>query len=88
MRLLRLKGNYRFKDRCRLFKNIHQMENLIQGQVVVPVAGGGTNKSEYELLTSNSMELMNTSSTDPFNILKLKNANSVVSILKQKVIKH
>lgn len=65
-------------------KNIHQMENLIQGQVVVPVAGGGTNKSEYELLTSNSMELMNTSSTDPFNILKLKNANSVVSILKQK----
>ena len=64
-------------------KNIHQMENLLEGKAVVPVNGGGTNKSEYELLTSNSMELMNTSSADPFNILQLKGANSIVSILKK-----
>lgn len=62
-------------------ENIHQMDHLNLGNVIVPAPGGGTNKSEYELLTSNSMILM--SAGDPFNILNLKNANSIVSVLKQ-----
>ena len=59
------------------------LSNLFIGNAIVPVAGGGTNKSEYELLTGNSMELMNTSSIDPFNIFSMKNSNSLVSVLKQ-----
>jgi len=48
---------------------------------VVPQAGGGTNKTEYELLTSNSMELL--PDVTPFNVLKMSNADSIVSFLKQ-----
>lgn len=48
---------------------------------VVPQAGGGTNKTEYELLTSNSMELL--PDETPFNVIKMSNADSIVSFLKQ-----
>lgn len=48
---------------------------------VVPQAGGGTNKTEYELLTSNSMNLL--PDVTPFNVLKMSNADSIVSFLKQ-----
>lgn len=34
------------------------LENVIRGYVSVPAIGGGTNRSEYELLTSNSLYLM------------------------------
>ena len=44
------------------------------------LVGGGTNSTEYEMLTSNSLILM--PSITPFNWLNLYNANSVVSYLK------
>ena len=48
-----------------------------RGKTVVAGTGGGTNKSEYELLTSNSLELM--PAITPFNYLDFTDANSVVS---------
>lgn len=42
--------------------------------------GGGTNSSEYEMLSSNSLMLM--PSITPFNWLNLHKANSLVSNLK------
>lgn len=50
------------------------------GRAVVAGTGGGTNKSEYELLTSNSLQLM--PAITPFNYLNFDNANSIVSYLK------
>ena len=60
-------------------QNINSMDNLLKGYAVVPVAGGGTNASEYELLTSNSMQLM--PGVTPFNALDLNGSNSIVSHL-------
>ncbi len=51
-----------------------------KGRAVVAGTGGGTNKSEYELLTSNSLQLM--PAITPFNYLDFDNANSVVSYLE------
>lgn len=51
-----------------------------RGRAVVSGTGGGTNKSEYELLTSNSLQLM--PAITPFNYLDFSNANSVVSYAK------
>ncbi len=50
------------------------------GRAVVAGTGGGTNKSEYELLTSNSLQLM--PAITPFNYLNFDNANSVVNYLE------
>lgn len=50
------------------------------GNAVVAGTGGGTNKSEYELLTSNSLQLM--PAITPFNYLNFDNANSIVNYLK------
>lgn len=58
---------------------ISSMENTIKGYVANP--GGGTNPSEYELLTSNSMKLMH--SEIPFNVFNMNDANSIVTHLKQ-----
>jgi len=55
-------------------ENIQTRENTIQGYALNPT--GGTNSSEYELLTSNSLRLIEYS---PFNYLDLQNANSIVS---------
>ncbi len=52
-----------------------------KGRAVVAGTGGGTNKSEYELLTSNSLQLM--PGITPFNYLNFDNANSVVNYLKK-----
>ncbi|MBE7023337.1 MAG: hypothetical protein E7412_02610 [Ruminococcaceae bacterium] len=52
-----------------------------KGKVVVAGTGGGTNKSEYELLTSNSIQLM--PGITPFNYLEFENSNSIVSHLEQ-----
>ncbi len=51
------------------------------GRTVVAGTGGGTNKSEYELLTSNSLELM--PAITPFNYLNFDDANSIVSFAKE-----
>ena len=53
--------------------------DVYTGYGVVPAYGGGTNSSEYELLTSNSMALL--PGVTPFNILDLTHANSIVSHL-------
>ncbi len=50
------------------------------GRAVVAGTGGGTNKSEYELLTSNSLQLM--PAITPFNYLNYDNANSVVNYVE------
>ena len=55
-------------------------DDVYTGYAVVPSYGGGTNSSEYELLTSNSMALL--PGVTPFNILDLTDANSIVSHLK------
>lgn len=65
--------DYPFLDR------IENMDNLLRGYAVVSNAGGGTNNSEYELLTSNSLYLM--PGVTPFNTLDLNGANSIVSHL-------
>lgn len=62
-------------------EHIDEMENTIRGYTVAPEVGGGTNSSEYELLTSNSLQMMQ--GITPFNVLKMKGANSIVFHLKQ-----
>ncbi|MBR4078158.1 MAG: LTA synthase family protein, partial [Oscillospiraceae bacterium] len=54
-------------------------KDIYTGYAVVPAYGGGTNSSEYELLTSNSMALL--PGVTPFNTLDLTQANSIVSHL-------
>ncbi len=51
-----------------------------KGYAVVPIAGGGTNNSEYELLTSNSMTLLNTYS--PYIYLSPDPDSAVTGYLK------
>jgi len=51
-----------------------------KGFAVVPISGGGTNNSEYELLTSNSMSLLNTYS--PYIYLSLSSNDAVTGYLK------
>lgn len=40
------------------FEEFYEMDNAVTGYAVVPNIGGGTNNSEYELLTSHSMRLL------------------------------
>lgn len=47
-----------------------------KGYAAVPIVGGGTNASEYELLTGNAVTLLNT--TTPFNDIDLNNSNNLV----------
>lgn len=56
------------------------LTNAVYGHTVSPHVGGGTNSSEYEMLSSNSMMLM--PSITPFNWLNLYGANSLVSYLE------
>ena len=56
------------------------LENAVYGHTVSPHVGGGTNSSEYEMLSSNSLMLM--PSITPFNWLNLYGANSIVSYTK------
>ncbi|MCM1103014.1 MAG: LTA synthase family protein [Clostridium sp.] len=58
---------------------IHALDNTITGYAVVPSVGGGTNQSEYELLSSNSLYLM--PGITPFNVLDMKGAHTIVSHL-------
>lgn len=61
---------------------IDSLENSVKGYSIVPGSGGGTNRSEYELLTSNSLTLM--PDITPFAFLNLENADSIVSFLEAK----
>lgn len=57
----------------------YNLENSISGYAVCANAGGGTNCSEFELLTSNSLKLA--PSITPFNTVELENIYSVVGHL-------
>lgn len=60
--------------------NYQNMDNAIRGYAAVPNVGGGTNCSEYELLTSNSSLLVN--GYAPFYSMDFSDANSIVRYLK------
>ena len=51
-----------------------------KGYAAVPIIGGGTNASEYELLTGNAVTLLNTST--PFNDLNFNGSRNLVSYLE------
>jgi len=59
---------------------LKNLENSIQGYAVCPGVGGGTNNSEYELLTSNSLVVA--PNITPFNNLVSGQANSIASYAK------
>lgn len=59
---------------------IDSLPQSLKGKTVVAGTGGGTNKSEYEFLTSNSIQLM--PGITPFNYLDFDDSNSIVSYLK------
>ena len=52
-----------------------------KGYASVPMSGGGTNASEYELLTSNSITILNT--TTPFNDMNLEECKNIAEYLKK-----
>ncbi len=58
---------------------INRTENALRGYSMVPMVG--TNLSEYELLTGNSLQLMQ--GITPFNSLDLSGKESMVSVLKR-----
>lgn len=63
-------------------EQFYEIENAVYGHVIVPDIGGGTNDSEFELLTSGSMYLLNHSA--PFNYLRLDaTGNNIVQNLKK-----
>jgi len=60
--------------------NFYNINNTIFQYCIVPDECGGTNRTEYELLTSNSLSMA--SSITPFNSIDFRDANSCVSYLK------
>lgn len=60
---------------------INHMENTLRGYVVEPNISSGTNLSEYEALTGNSLQLMQ--GITPFNSLNMEGASSIVSCLNE-----
>lgn len=64
------------------FNYINGLENTITGYAISPNSGGGTNRSEYELLTSNSLQLA--PNVTPFNVIDMAGANSIVNYLETK----
>ncbi len=61
--------------------NYYKIENAIKGYVVASGEGGGTNRSEYELLTSVSTSLL--PNQTPFQTLDLEGQYSIVSFLEE-----
>lgn len=62
-----------------IMPEINGTVNAVQGYCVVPTVG--TNLSEYELLTGNSLQLMQ--GITPFNSLNMSGSESLVSVLKE-----
>lgn len=60
---------------------IKSMENTLCGYVSEPGIGYGTNLSEYEVLTGNSLQIMQ--GITPFTVLNMEGATSIVSCLKE-----
>ena len=63
------------------FDAILDMKDVFTGWCVIPSIGGGTNQSEYELLTGNSLYLI--PQDTPFNLLDMTGATSIVSVLER-----
>lgn len=63
-----------------VFSAIYDRNDVICGYSVVSMVGGGTNNSEFELLTSNSMRGLSFSA--PFQYLNMKAVDSLVTDLK------
>ena len=64
-----------------LFRNIRDIPGIISGYAAVSGLGGGTNDTEFELLTSNSLSLLNVYA--PFSSMSMAGRSSVVSYLNQ-----
>ena len=64
-----------------LMPRISHMDNLYAGYAVVPNTGGGTNASEYEMLTSNTLETINAPA--PFNLIDMSDSFSAVALFKE-----
>ena len=62
-------------------QGISNLDGAITGYAVVPSIGGGTNKSEYELLTGNSMAPLAQSGA-PFFTVDMSEATSLVTVLE------
>jgi len=62
------------------FAAYSERDDLIRGYATSPVVGGGTNCSEYEFLTGNSLHL--TPGITPFQSLDMQGADGVVSRLE------
>ena len=58
----------------------HSLDSCLKGYACVPISGGGTNDSEYELLTGNSISLLNVYS--PYLNYSFNGYRSVVSYLE------
>lgn len=61
---------------CDYLSDFYSVENAVYGHAVVPDIGGGTNDSEFELLTSKSMYLLNVEA--PFNYVDFSKAESSI----------
>lgn len=70
-----------FKTSEEVHPFLDQLDNCIRGYAVVPGIGGGTNSSEYELLTGNSLQLLQ--GITPFNSLHMDEEATVVTVLKE-----
>ena len=64
-----------------VYRELAQSGNALAGYTLVPDIGGGTNRSEYALLTSNAMELL--PGATPFNSLDLHESGSLASYLAE-----
>ncbi len=62
------------------FAALNQRDDLIRGYATTPVIGGGTNCSEYEFLTGNSLCL--TPGITPFQSIDMQGADGIVSRLE------
>ena len=62
-------------------KRYRALDNAIKGYAEVPLTGGGTNGTEYEMLTGNSMTLINAYA--PFNRLNFTDTITLPRYLKQ-----
>ena len=61
-------------------RNYRALDNAIKGLAEVPLTGGGTNSVEYEMLTSNSVSLINAYA--PFNRLDMTDQVALPNYLK------
>lgn len=62
-------------------ENYYSIDNAVKGYVVASGEGGGTNRSEYELLTSVSTSIL--PNQTPFLALDLKDQHSVVTYIEE-----